>query len=233
MATVHELDRSKGLDLFLHTPGGSVGATESIIQYLREMFGINIRAVIPQIAMSGGTMIACAAKSILMGKQSSLGPTDPQFNGIPAQGVVAEFEQAKKEIKDNPASVPVWQALLAKYSPSLVGSCQRAIEWADEICLDVLKTGMFKDEKDSEKLARKVVGTIGIHATTKAHDRHLDAKRCKAIGLKVEQLEKNQELQDAVLSIHHATLITIQAAQSIKFMENQNGAVYHQQPKNG
>lgn len=30
MATIHKLDRSKGLDLFLQTPGGSMAATESI-----------------------------------------------------------------------------------------------------------------------------------------------------------------------------------------------------------
>jgi len=33
------------------------------------MFADNIRAVIPQLAMSAGTMIACACKEIVMGKQ--------------------------------------------------------------------------------------------------------------------------------------------------------------------
>src|SRR5215203_3668014 len=49
MTTIHELDRSKGLDLVLHTPGGDLAATESIIQYLREMFQGDIRAIVPQI----------------------------------------------------------------------------------------------------------------------------------------------------------------------------------------
>ncbi len=77
MTTIHELDRSKGLDLILHTPGGLVSATESIVDYLHRMFGDNIRAIIPQLAMSGGTMIACACKEIIMGEQSNLGPIDP------------------------------------------------------------------------------------------------------------------------------------------------------------
>ena len=95
MATVHGLDRSKGLDLLLHTPGGDVAATESLIDYLKQMFGTDIRAIIPQMAMSGGTMLACACKEILMGKQSSLGPIDPQVGGmLPAAGVVEEFERA-------------------------------------------------------------------------------------------------------------------------------------------
>ena len=46
MACVHELDRSKGLDLILHTPGGEMAATESLVDYLRAMFGTNIRAIV-------------------------------------------------------------------------------------------------------------------------------------------------------------------------------------------
>ena len=82
MATIHKLDRAKGLDLILHTPGGEVAATESIVDYLRSMFGTDIRAIIPQLAMSAGTMIACSCREIVMGKQSSLGPIDPQFGGL-------------------------------------------------------------------------------------------------------------------------------------------------------
>lgn len=101
MTVIHEMDRSKGLDLILHTPGGDTAATESLVDYLRSMFGTNIRAVVPQLAMSGGTMIACACREIMMGKQSSLGPIDPHFAGIPAHGVVEEFERAKKEIRED------------------------------------------------------------------------------------------------------------------------------------
>ena len=86
MMAIHGLERDKGLDLILHTPGGSIAAAESIVDYLKRMFGKDIRAIIPQIAMSAGTMIACACKKILMGKQSNLGPVDPQLNGIPAAG---------------------------------------------------------------------------------------------------------------------------------------------------
>jgi ClpP class serine protease len=54
MMAVHKLDRNRGLDLILHTPGGSIAATESVVDYLHKMFGGNIRAIVPQIAMSAG-----------------------------------------------------------------------------------------------------------------------------------------------------------------------------------
>ena len=114
MSVINGLDKSKGLDLFLHTPGGDVGATESIIDYLFASFNGDTRAVVPQIAMSGGTMIACSCKEIIMGKQSSLGPIDPQFGGIPAEAFIKEFDRAKKEVSAYPQTEPVWREMLSK-----------------------------------------------------------------------------------------------------------------------
>jgi len=119
MTTIHQLDRAKGLDLLIHTPGGNLAALESIVDYLRKMFGINIRAFVPQLAMSAGTMLACSCKEIYMGKHSNLGPIDPQFNGISADGVVEEFKKAIEEIKRDPDSLPIWKVIISKYHPTL------------------------------------------------------------------------------------------------------------------
>lgn len=97
MMAVHGLQRDQGLDLILHTPGGSIAATQSLVNYLHKMFGNNIRAIVPQIAMSAGTMLACSCKSILMGKQSNLGPIDPHLRDIPTYGVLREFKRAYRE----------------------------------------------------------------------------------------------------------------------------------------
>jgi ClpP class serine protease len=76
--------------------------------------------------MSAGTMIACACREIVMGKHSSLGPITPQFGGIAADAVLEEFERAYNEIKDDPAKIPVWQPIIAKYSPTMIGECAKA-----------------------------------------------------------------------------------------------------------
>src|SRR5688500_18813357 len=62
MSVVHKLDREKGLDLILHTPGGDMAATESLVDYMKVMFSNDIRAIVPQLAMSGGTLISLACK---------------------------------------------------------------------------------------------------------------------------------------------------------------------------
>jgi len=228
MNAIQGLDPKKGLDLLLHTPGGETAATESLVDYLRSVFDTDIRAIIPQIAMSGGTMIACACKSIVMGKQSSLGPYDPQLAGVPAHGVVEEFAKAKEEIARNPATVAVWQPIIAKYNPTFVGECQKAIDWSEQMIRSWLQTGMFKDQQNPQSTIDTIIQELGDHAITLSHARHLSADRCKNMGLTIEKMEENQKLQDAILSVHHAMMITMTETPAYKIIENHNGKAFVQ-----
>jgi ATP-dependent protease ClpP protease subunit len=226
MTVIHKLDRSKGLDLLLHTPGGGTAATQSLVDYLRSMFGTDIRAIVPQLALSAGTMIACACKEIIMGEQSSLGPVDPQHRGIPAHGVVEEFMRAYEEIRRDQMKIPVWQPIIAKYNPAFIGECEKAIQWANEMLREWLTTGMLKGKKDRKTIAETILKELGDHALTKSHDRHLSLKDCKRIGLKVKSLEDGSEMQDAVLSVHHACIHTLSATPALKIIENHMGVAY-------
>jgi len=228
MSVVHELNFNDGLDLLLHTPGGSVSATESIIDYLHEIFGTNIRAIVPQMAMSGGTMIACSCKEIVMGKQSSLGPIDPQLNGLPAHGIIGEFERAKQEIFDDPSSIPLWQTVIGKYHPTYIEECYKAIDWSEEILENSLKKCMFKDDPKSEKKIERIKNELGSHEVTKAHDRHINPKKCKKMGLKITMMEDDDKLQDAILSVHHACINLMNKEPISKIIMNQNEKVFIQ-----
>ncbi len=223
MAAVHGLDRDKGLDLVLHTPGGDLAATESIVNYLRNMFGTDIRAIVPQIAMSAGTMIACSAKEIVMGKQSNIGPIDPQFGGIPAHGVIEEFKKAIEEVKNDPGSIPIWQAVVQKYHPIFLGECEKAIELSSEMVTNWLLTGMFLDENNAQEKVDKIVQTLNNHEDTKTHARHIHLDKAKQMGLKIKSLEDDQNFQDLTLTIHHAYMHTLANSHAIKIIENHNG----------
>lgn len=223
MSTIHRLDRNKGLDLILHTPGGNVAATESLVSYLRAVFGTDIRVIIPQMAMSAGTMIALSAREVVMGKHSSLGPIDPQLNGLAAHGVVEEFNRAVREITEDPALIPVWQPIIAKYPPTLVGECEKAIAWADQMVRQWLLTGMFEGEDDAGVKVDRILEEFGSHALTFSHDRHLAADKCSSVGVKVTRLEDDQQLQELVLSVHHACTLTMTETPAFKIIENNLG----------
>lgn len=224
MNAVYQMDRSLGLDLVLHTPGGNIAATESIVHYLRQMFGINIRAIIPQMAMSAGTMIACACKELVMGKQSNIGPFDPQFGGIPAYGVLEEFQTAVDSVKADPGSIPIWQTIISKYHPTFIGECQNAIQHAADIVNSWLISGMFHADADAVRKAEIIVTALNDHAGTKTHERHLHVEDAVGLGLKVIALEGDQVLQDLVLTVHHAYMHTFANTNTGKMIENHTGA---------
>ncbi len=225
MACIHGLDRPRGLDLILHTPGGDLAAAESIVDYLRRMFGTNIRAIVPQLAMSAGTMMACATKQIVMGKQSSLGPIDPQFRGIPARGVLDEFKRAIQEVKKDPGAIPIWNAIIGKYHPSFLGECENAIGWSEKIVQQWLVSGMFRGKRGAKARAAKAVAALSDRSATFNHSRHLDIDYCaKQAKLEIVPLEGDPELQDLVLTVHHAFMHTFSMTPALKIVENNLGA---------
>ncbi|MNT12123.1 hypothetical protein D3C72_1470390 [compost metagenome] len=159
-----------------------------------------------------------------MGKQSNIGPFDPQFGGIPAYGVLEEFEKAIEAVKADPATTPIWQTVVSKYHPSFLGECEKAIELAGAIVKGWLISGMFKDDSQAVEKADRIVAALNDHAGTKTHSRHFHIEDAIGFGLKVEKLEDDQDLQELVLTVHHAYMHTFANSQAGKIIENHEGA---------
>lgn len=222
MNALKGMECKRGLDLILHTPGGSPAAAEAIISYLRNKFNYDIRVIVPQMAMSAGTMMACAAKEIIMGKQSSLGPIDPQFNGIPAYNIQMEFEEAKIDLAANPQNAQYWAIKLQQYPAAFLKTAIDAIQLSGKLVREWLETGMFKGEQ-AESMINTIVSRLNEHDDSKTHGRHFNLEFCKSIGLKIIELESDAVLQDDVLSVHHAYMLTLGGSNAIKIIECQNG----------
>jgi periplasmic serine protease len=223
MNAVKGLDTTKGLDLILHTPGGDPAAAESIVKYLRSKFNNDIRVIVPHLAMSAGTMMACAAKEIIMGRHSSLGPIDPQFSGIPAYDIKLEFEEAKKDLVEHPENFRYWQIKLQQFPAAFLKTAIDAIELADILVKEWLTSCMFLGEDIDDGKIETIVKTLNDHADSKTHGRHFDAVFCRNIGLKIINMEDDQELQDKILSVHHSYVQTLTATSTVKIIENQEG----------
>lgn len=232
MAAIHQLDRNLGLDLILHTPGGDFAATEALVFYLRQMFDNNIRAIVPQIAMSAGTMIALACKEIVMGKHSSLGPIDPQIGGISAHSIVEEFNRAYEEMKADQTKAYVWQPIIQKYPPALIGEAEKAIRWSEDTVSSWLGECMFHEIEDAAAKIERIIRELGDHALTMSHARRISIERAQSLDLQITVLESNQALQESIMSLHHACMITLERTLAYKMIENQNGIAYIKLAKN-
>lgn len=216
------------LDLIIHSPGGSLEATEQLVQYLRAKYQY-IRAIIPQNAMSAATMLACACDEIVMGKQSAIGPIDPQMtlvkqNGVahtlPAHSILADFERAKIEIATDKNSANVWIPKLMEIPNGFLDLCQKTIDLSKSKVAEWLDTYMFKDD---DKKGASIAGWLGDFNEHKTHGRPINYRLAQEKGLKITLLENDQELQDKVLSVFHATLVTFDVAPCVKIIENHLG----------
>jgi hypothetical protein len=229
MASINGLKNDQ-LDLILHSPGGSLEAAEQIVNYLRAKYN-HIRVIIPQNAMSAATMIACAADVIIMGKQSAIGPIDPQITfptqhgpfTAPAQALLDDFEQAKNEVIATPNVAPLWVSKMKDYPPGIFNICQTTIELAKEKVGQWMQQYMFKDAHDAQEKSNTIATWLGDAHYHKTHGHPINFDEAKANGLKVERLEEDHELQDKVLTVFHAVAVTFGVTNCVKMVENHNG----------
>ncbi len=84
------------IDLLLHCPGGLVLPAEQIAMAIKERKAPTT-IIVPHYAMSGATLIALAAKEILMDNHSVLGPLDPQIENLPSPSLLKILDYKKPE----------------------------------------------------------------------------------------------------------------------------------------
>jgi len=97
LRAIHMTDPAVPLDLVLHTPGGLALASRQIARAIHKHPG-KVTVFVPHYAMSGGTLIALAAKEIVMCEDAVLGPVDPQLGQHPAASILKAV--AKKPIAE-------------------------------------------------------------------------------------------------------------------------------------
>jgi hypothetical protein len=150
------------------------------------------------------------------------------MGGIPAHGIIEEFKQAAEEVRADPAKIPIWQPIIGKYHPTLIGECQKAIKWSNDMVEEWLTTGIFAGLSNPAARAKKVMKELSDHALTLSHARHIDLEKAEAIGLEIVPLEEDDDLQDAILTVHHLCIQTIGDTAVIKLIENHEGVTFAQ-----
>lgn len=223
MSVMFGMTWTKGLTLVLHTPGGVTNATETIVAYLRSKFS-DIEVIVPTYAMSAGTMISLASNRIIMGRQSQLGPIDPQFlmgqRAQSARAVVDQFDQAKQEILQNGAAAGVWFPILQTIGPALLQEARNALAYGERMVAGWLERYMFHGRPDAAALAQAAAKHFNDAATHKSHGRRIDRDEARAVQIVVEDLEASQELQESVLSLYHLATIACEMGPASKLFHS-------------
>jgi len=132
--------------LVLETNGGQIEVVERIADLIRYHYPEEVSVIIPNYAMSAGTVLAMVGDSIYMDYYSVLGPIDPQVqikNGdtfVPALGYLAKYnELIDKSAKGTLTSAEV-AFLLDKFDPAELHQFQQA----RALSIELLKKWLVK-----------------------------------------------------------------------------------------
>ena len=173
-------------------------------------------------------MIACACDEIVMAKHSAIGPTDPQIVlprinravfALPAQAYLDEFNLAKHDISADPKTAAVWLQKLQEIPPGFLQMCTDTIERAKS----TVENWLIKYMKLEKENAHAISEWLGKSNNHKAHGKPIDAATAISKGLRVTMLENDSAMQDLVLSVFHALMLTFQNTPCGKLVENHNG----------
>ena len=240
MNALYEAQTDNGLALILHTPGGDPNAVESIVEYLHSKFD-QIDVIVPYLAMSGGAMISLASDLLVIGKQSQLGPIDPQLlignKAHSARAIQEGFRRARKDIEKDTKLAHLWAPILQNMGPSLVLEADKALAYSKELVVNWLNKRMLKDVSNEEERKRKA-DTIAAyfnaedtpgHGQIHVHGQRVGAVKLEELGLKLEFLEDDQGLQNDVLTAYHLMTLIFEMTSSLKFIASDKGKMWVKQ----
>lgn len=152
------------IDFILHCPGGMVMPAEQIALAVNRHPG-GVSVIVPHYAMSGATLIALAAKQIVMDPYSVLGPLDPQISGYPSPSLIKLTEMKKTDFVSDE------MLLLA----DIAGKSLRQMK--------AFIVSLLRDRLGSEKAVAIAEFLTGGYLT---HDRPITAEDAQSLGLPVK-----------------------------------------------
>lgn len=240
MNAIYETDVSNGLTLILHTPGGDPYAVEGIVDYLHAKFSY-VEVIVPYLAMSGGAMITLAGNLVILGRQSQLGPIDPQFsigNKIHSARAIQEgFGRAKKDILEDTKLGHLWAPILQSMGPSLIVEAEKTLQYSRELVGKWLSERMFADvenEEEREKKVNNIARYFNAEDTEDGgqihvHGQRIGFRKLEELGVNVELLEKSQRLQTAVLTAYHLMTLIFENSPTSKFIASDKGKMWCKQ----
>lgn len=204
-------NKDYSLDLLLHTPGGSPEAAADVIRVCRS-YSKRFRVIIPNAAMSAGTLIAMGSDEIIMSDTSKLGPIDPQMIFVQSKDVAimrpaksfidAYFDlinSARAFIAQKQPATPFLH-LLDRQDPSWIIECVRARNATENLAREVLKANMLKDKSEEE--IEKVVQKFFEVGDKNTHGRSIGPNEAEGFGLAIKKENKYGDFWKMIWEIY-------------------------------
>lgn len=161
--TMDELpNKRENLLVVLETDGGSIETTERIADVFRHHYKGEVSFLIPNFAMSAGTILVMSGDRILMDYYSILGPIDPQVPNsegemVPGMGYIEKFKELVDKSSKGQLSSAELAFLLDKFDPARLHWLEQAREHGVDLLKKWLVQRKFKNW--TKTASRKVTVT--------------------------------------------------------------------------
>ncbi|MGH9960801.1 MAG: SDH family Clp fold serine proteinase [Pyrinomonadaceae bacterium] len=182
------------LVIVLNTPGGTAEAVEKMVEIVRFHYS-EVWFVVPDYAMSAGTIFCMSGDKIFMDYSSSLGPIDPQVpkgnEYVPALGYLEKVEQLLEKARHhgtNPARV-----------------------------------GQLVTDQEKQQRAEEIAKALGDHKFWHSHGRMISAETAtKVLKLKIDDYSHDTNLRNLVRSYNDLLIEYIGRNDYKLFMHSRN-----------
>jgi hypothetical protein len=118
--------------------------------------------------------------------------------------------------------------MLSQYGPDLLATCINASDLSKTLVAEWLTRYMFNGDQEGTQKANDIAEWLGSHSIFKTHGRPISRAVAEQHNLKILELESDQALQDAVLSVYHAVVHSLASTAAVKIIENHLGKAYLQ-----
>lgn len=205
------------LTIILNTPGGSAETVEKMVEIIRHHYE-EVYFVVPDYAMSAGTIFCMSGDKIFMDYSSSLGPIDPQiFNGttyVPALGYLDKVNELLEKARDGSLTQAEFLILQNQDLAML-----RSYEQAQELTVSLLKKWLveykFKDwnvhrsnpgkrgivvtDEEKKVRAKEIADMLGDNKIWHSHGRMININTLKnVLRLEIEDYSNDDDLRSLI-----------------------------------
>lgn len=173
-------------------------------------------------------MLALSGNTITLHPSATLGPIDPQINGIPARSIKRGFEKVKEIIKkEGPEALPAYIPLIEKYSLDLLELCEDSEKLSKDLVTDWIRDFMLLDNEQFDGQIKKSVEFFSDYDTHLLHSRPLIMNKLYQFKLNIAQADErlSELLWEAY--IHLNGFFGLSAF--VKLYENRHGVSWGRQ----
>ncbi|MER8797202.1 ATP-dependent Clp protease proteolytic subunit [Mesorhizobium sp. M0984] len=213
-------DRRDSLLVILETNGGSIETAERIADVFRNHYPKEVNFLVPNFAMSAGTVLLMSGDKIFMDYYSILGPIDPQVRNrdgqfVPALCYLEKYEQlTKKSAKGNLTAAEL-AFLIQKFDPAQIHRFEQARDHSVDLLKKWLVQYKFKNwavthtkkltvtPQMREKRAADIATKLNDTKRWRSHARGLSMDVITAdLNLVIEDFGQDAELNKRIRSYY-------------------------------